>query len=412
MTSELSRRIGFTLGALLAYRLGTYIPLPGIDPAAWEQIYRAQAGGTLGLINMLSGGGIHRMAILALSILPYVSAAVIIQLISIVSPALGQLKKDGARGRKVIARYTVSLTVLLAVFQSYGVATGLEGAGNVVSDPGWLFRLSTTVTLTGGTMVLVLLSELITVRGIGNGVSLLLAVGIVVELPMALVTMFELGRQGVLSGNAILGVFALAIAGTGFVVMMERAQRQVPIEFPRRQAGPRMIGGRSHLSVKLNSAGMIPANLAAGILLVPVTTIASFGGGRGPDGWSAFAGQLAHGRPLFMILYAGMILFLAFLYTAFVFNPTEAAETLRKHGGLIAGVGPGEGTAEYIDYVLSRITCIGAVYLVLVFLLPELLVAYTVLPFYFGGASLLIVVCTMVDLIAEVQGYRLLERGG
>jgi preprotein translocase subunit SecY len=404
---ELKKRIWFTLGALLVYRLGTYIPLPGIDPTAWEQIFRTQSGGILGMFNMFAGGGIHRMAIFALNIMPYISASIIIQLMTTVSPTLEQLKKEGESGRKMINQYTRYLTVLLAAFQSYGISIGLEGSGQVVSDPGLFFRISTVITLTGGTMFLMWLGEQITARGIGNGISLIILAGIVAELPSAVAGTLELGRQGALSTGLILVVLAMAVVVIAFIVFMERAQRRLLIQYPKRQVGNRMFEGQSsHLPLKLNTSGVIPPIFASSLLLLP-TTVANFNAGQGPEWLNLITTQLGHGRPLFLVLYVGLIIFFAFFYTAIVFNPTETAENLKKHGGFIPGIRPGERTAEYIDYVLSRITVIGAGYLAIVCLLPEILISYAAVPFYFGGTSLLIVVSVTMDTVAQVQGYLL-----
>ncbi|MBX9828313.1 MAG: preprotein translocase subunit SecY [Xanthobacteraceae bacterium] len=405
---ELKKRIWFTLGALLVYRFGTYIPLPGIDPTAWDQIFRTQAGGILGMFNMFAGGGIHRMAIFALNIMPYISASIIIQLMTTVSPTLEQLKKEGEQGRKVINQYTRYLTVVLAAFQSYGIAIGLEGAGNVVSDPGMFFRISTAITLTGGTMFLMWLGEQITARGIGNGISLIIMAGIVAELPSAIAGMLELGRQGALSTGLILVVIVMAVVVIAFIVFMERAQRRLLIQYPKRQVGNRMFEGQSsHLPLKLNTSGVIPPIFASSLLLLP-TTIAQFNAqGGGPEWWQIIVTQLSHGRPAFLILYIALIVFFAFFYTAIVFNPTETADNLKKHGGFIPGIRPGERTAEYIDYVLSRITVVGAAYLAIVCLIPEMLIAYAAVPFYFGGTSLLIVVSVTMDTVAQIQGYLL-----
>jgi len=404
---ELKKRIWFTLGALLVYRFGTYIPLPGIDPSAWDQIFRSQAGGILGMFNMFSGGGIHRMAIFALNIMPYISASIIIQLMTTVSPTLEQLKKEGEQGRKIMNQYTRYLTVLLAAFQSYGIAVGLEGAGNVVTDPGWFFRIATVITLSGGTIFLMWLGEQVTSRGIGNGISLIILSGIVAELPSAIAGTLELGRQGALSTGLILVVLVMAVAVIGFIVFMERAQRRLLIQYPKRQVGNRMFEGQSsHLPLKLNTSGVIPPIFASSLLLLP-TTVANFNAGQLPDWAAAIVAQLSHGRPLFLILYVALIIFFAFFYTAIVFNPTETADNLKKHGGFIPGIRPGERTAEYIDYVLSRITVIGAGYLALVCLLPEILISYAAVPFYFGGTSLLIVVSVTMDTVAQIQGYLL-----
>ena len=404
---ELKKRIWFTLGALLVYRLGTYVPLPGIDPNVWSQIFKSQAGGILGMFNMFAGGGINRMAIFALNIMPYISASIILQLLTTVSPQLEALKKEGESGRKVINQYTRYLTVVLAMFQAYGIAVGLEGAGNVVADPGLFFRLSTTITLVGGTMFLMWLGEQITSRGIGNGISLIIMAGIVAELPSAIAGTLELGRQGALSTVFILAIIIMAVAVIALIVFVERAQRRLLIQYPKRQVGNKMFEGQSsHLPLKLNTAGVIPPIFASSLLLLP-TTIAQFNAGKGPEWFQWLTTQLAHGRPLFLVLYLGMIVFFAFFYTAIVFNPTETADNLKKHGGFIPGIRPGERTAEYIDYVLSRITVIGAIYLAVVCLVPEILISYASVPFYLGGTSLLIVVSVTMDTVAQVQGYLL-----
>jgi len=408
---ELKKRIWFTLGALLVYRLGTYIPLPGIDPNAWDKIFNQQSGGILGMFNMFAGGGIHRMAIFALTIMPYISASIIIQLMTTVSPTLEQLKKEGEQGRKMINQYTRYLTVVLAAFQAYGIAIGLEGAGtgSVVADPGWFFRISTVITLTGGTMFLMWLGEQITQRGIGNGTSLIIMSGIVAQLPSAIAGTLELGRQGALSTGLILIVLLMAIAVITFIVFMERAQRRLLIQYPKRQVGNRMFEGQSsHLPLKLNTSGVIPPIFASSLLLLP-TTLASFTSTQGSaTGWlTTVTTLLSHGRPLFLVLYVALIVFFAFFYTAIIFNPTETADNLKKHGGFIPGIRPGERTAEYIDYVLSRITVIGAAYLAIVCMFPEMLIAYAAVPFYFGGTSLLIVVSVTMDTVAQVQGYLL-----
>jgi preprotein translocase subunit SecY len=404
---ELKKRIWFTLGALLVYRLGTYIPLPGIDPSAWEQIFRTNSGGILGMFNMFAGGGIHRMAIFALNIMPYISASIIIQLMTTVSPELEKLKKEGEQGRKVMNQYTRYLTVLLAAVQSYGIAVGLEGFGQTVADPGLFFRISTVITLTGGTMFLMWLGEQITSRGIGNGISLIILSGIVAELPAAIAGTLELGRQGALSTGLILVVILMAVAVIAFIVFMERAQRRLLIQYPKRQVGNKMFEGQSsHLPLKLNTSGVIPPIFASSLLLLP-TTVANFNAGQIPDWLAAITAQLGHGRPLFLVMYVALIVFFAFFYTAIVFNPTETAENLKKHGGFIPGIRPGERTAEYIDYVLSRITVIGAAYLAIVCVLPEILISYAAVPFYFGGTSLLIVVSVTMDTVAQIQGYLL-----
>ncbi len=404
---ELKKRIWFTLGALIVYRFGTYIPLPGIDPSAWDQIFRSQAGGILGMFNMFAGGGIQRMAIFALNIMPYISASIIIQLMTTVSPTLEALKKEGESGRKVINQYTRYLTVVLAMFQAYGIAIGLEGAGNVISDPGWFFRIATVISLTGGTMFLMWLGEQITARGIGNGISLIIMAGIVAELPSAIAGTLELGRQGALSTGLILVVLVMAVVVIAFIVFMERAQRRLLIQYPKRQVGNRMFEGQSsHLPLKLNTSGVIPPIFASSLLLLP-TTVANFNAGEGPSWLQWIVTNFSHGRPLFLISYIALIVFFAFFYTAIVFNPTETADNLKKHGGFIPGIRPGERTAEYIDYVLTRITAVGALYLAIVCLIPEILISYAAVPFYFGGTSLLIVVSVTMDTVAQVQGYLL-----
>jgi preprotein translocase subunit SecY len=403
---DLKKRIWFTLGALIVYRLGTYIPMPGINPDAFADAFKNASGGILGLFNMFSGGAVERMAIFSLNIMPYISASIIFQLLQTVSPSLEQLKKEGEAGRKILNQYTRYLTAVLAAFQAYGIAIGLEGSGNIVPDPGWFFRISTVITLTGGTMFLMWLGEQITARGIGNGTSLIIMAGIVANIPNAIASTLELGRQGAISTGLILAVILVAVAVIAFIVFMERAQRRLLIQYPKRQIGNQMFEGQSsHLPLKLNTSGVIPPIFASSLLLVP-TTVANFSQG-GPEWLTYITTLIGHGRPAFMVLYIGLIVFFAFFYTAIVFNPVETADNLKKHGGFIPGIRPGERTAEYIDYVLTRITVIGAGYLALVCLLPELLVSYAAVPFYFGGTSLLIVVSVTLDTVAQIQGYLL-----
>ena len=408
---ELKKRIWFTVAALLVYRLGTYIPLPGIDPSKWDEIFRTQSGGFLGMFNMFAGGGIHRMAIFALAIMPYISASIIIQLMTTVSPELEKLKKEGEQGRKVMNQWTRYLTVVLAAAQSYGIAVGLEGYGQAVSDPGMFFRLSTVITLTGGTMFLMWLGEQITSRGIGNGISLIILSGIVAELPTAIANFLDFGRQGVLSTPLILGVILMVVAVIAFIVFMERAQRRLLIQYPKRQVGNRMFEGQSsHLPLKLNTAGVIPPIFASSLLLLP-TTIAGFNGNQLPawlgGEWTGELFAMLSQGPVHLTFYVALIVFFAFFYTAIVFNPTETAENLKKHGGFIPGIRPGERTAEYIDYVLSRITVVGALYLAAVCILPEILRTSASVPFYFGGTSLLIVVSVTMDTVSQIQGHLL-----
>ncbi len=405
--SELKKRIWFTLGALIVYRLGTYIPMPGINPDALAEVFKGAQGGIIGLFNMFSGGAVERMAIFALNIMPYISASIIIQLLTSVSPTLEALKKEGEAGRKQINQYTRYLTVVLAVFQAYGIAIGLESSGNVVADPGWFFRITTVITLTGGTMFLMWLGEQITSRGIGNGTSLIIFGGIVAELPGAFIRTLELGREGAISTVVILAVLVVAILVIAFIVFMERAQRRLLIQYPKRQVGNKVYEGQSsHLPLKLNTSGVIPPIFASSLLLVP-TTIASFTQNDGPSWLQSISSFLAHGQPLYMALYVLLIVFFCFFYTAIVFNPVETADNLKKHGGFIPGIRPGERTAEHIDYVLTRITVVGAAYIAAVCLFPEMLISYAALPFYFGGTSLLIVVSVTMDTVAQVQGHLL-----
>tara|TARA_R110002020_G_scaffold67579_1_gene177441 strand:+ start:128 stop:1471 length:1344 start_codon:yes stop_codon:yes gene_type:complete len=405
---DLKKRIWFTLGALLVYRLGTYIPMPGIDPAALAQAFQQQSTGILGLFNMFSGGAVGRMAIFALGIMPYISASIIIQLMTSVVPSLEQLKKEGEQGRKVINQYTRYGTVLLATFQAYGIAAGLETQAGLVVDPGWFFRVSAVITLVGGTMFLMWLGEQITSRGIGNGISLIIFAGIVAHLPAAIANLLELGRTGALSTTIILLVIVVAVACIAFIVFVERAQRRLLIQYPKRQVGNRMFqGDTSHLPLKLNTAGVIPPIFASSLLLLPVTVANFTDTSQLPDWATAVVASLGHGQPLYMLIYAALIGFFAFFYTAVVFNPKDTADNLKKHGGFIPGIRPGERTAEYIDYVLTRITVIGAIYLVLICLLPEFLISAAGVPFYLGGTSLLIVVSVTMDTVAQIQGHLL-----
>ena len=404
---ELKKRIWFTLGALFIYRLGTYIPLPGIDPAAFQANFTSHKQGVLELFNMFSGGAVQRMAIFALNIMPYISASIIIQLLTSVVPSLETLKKEGEAGRKVINQYTRYLTVFLALFQAYGIAVGLEGQAHVVTSPGWFFRISTVLTLMGGTMFLMWLGEQITSRGIGNGSSLIIFAGIIAAFPAAIANTLELGRQGAISTSLILVVMVMSVAVIAFIVFMERAQRRLLITYPKRQQGNRVYEGQtSFLPLKLNTSGVIPPIFASSLLLLP-TTIANFS--QGKDGGTGILGlvttYLGHGRPLYMLAYIGLIVFFAFFYTAIVFNPQETADNLKKHGGFIPGIRPGERTSQYIDKILMRVTVLGAAYLALICLLPEILISYAALPFYFGGTSLLIVVSVTMDTVAQIHGH-------
>ena len=352
---DLKKRIWFTLGALLVYRLGTYIPLPGINPEAFAQAFAQQSGGVLGLFNMFAGGAVERMAIFALGIMPYISASIIMQLMTSVVPTLEQLKKEGEQGRKVINQYTRYGTVLLATLQAYGIAVGLDSSqSGIVTDPGWFFRISCVITLVGGTMFLMWLGEQITARGIGNGISLIIFAGIVAALPGAVAQMLELGRTGAMSTGLIILVIVIAVAVIAFIVFVERAQRRLLIQYPKRQVGNRMFqGDSSHLPLKLNTAGVIPPIFASSLLLLPAT-LAGFSNTTDLPGWaSTVLATLGHGQPAYMLFYAAMIAFFAFFYTAVVFNPKDTADNLKSHGGFIPGIRPGERTAEYIDFVLT-----------------------------------------------------------
>jgi preprotein translocase subunit SecY len=403
---DLKKRIWFTLGALLVYRLGTYIPMPGINPQAFAQAFQQQSGGVLGMFNMFAGGAVERMAIFALGIMPYISASIIMQLMTSVIPTLEALKKEGEQGRKIINQYTRYGTVLLAVVQAYGISIGLESGANIVADPGWFFRASAVITLVGGTMFLMWLGEQITARGIGNGISLIIFAGIVAGLPSALGGTLELGRTGALSTGIILAILILAVVLVAGIVFFERAQRRLLIQYPKRQVGNRMFqGDTSHLPLKLNTSGVIPPIFASSLLLLPAT-LAGFSDTTTLPAWaSTILATVGHGQPLYMLLYGGMIAFFAFFYTAIVFNPKDTADQLKKHSGFIPGYRPGERTAEYIDYVLTRITAVGALYLVVVCLIPEFLISATGVPFYLGGTSLLIVVSVTLDTVAQVQGH-------
>ncbi len=405
--TELKKRIWFALGALLVYRLGTYIPIPGIDAQALADVFRQNQSGLLGMFNMFAGGAIGRMAIFALGIMPYISASIIIQLMTTVSPHLEQLKKEGEAGRKTINQYTRYGTVLLAILQGYGIAVGLEGSGSVVIDPGWYFRFSTVITLVGGTVFLMWLGEQITARGIGNGISLIIFAGIVAELPSALVGTLELSRQGALSTVIIFAIAIMAMVVIAVIVFVERAQRRLLVQYPKRQVGNKMFGGESsHLPLKLNTAGVIPPIFASSLLLLPAT-IAGFSQGQGPEWINSITALLGPGQPLYLLFYVTGIVFFAFFYTAIVSNPSEMADNLKKYGGFIPGYRPGERTAKYIDYVMTRITTVGAMYLALVCVLPEFLRSYAAVPFYFGGTSLLIVVSVTMDTVSQIQSHLL-----
>ncbi len=404
--TDLKKRIWFTLGALIVYRLGTYIPLPGIDPVAFGRAFDSQSQGVLGLFNMFSGGAVKRLAIFALGIMPYISASIIIQLMTSVVPTLEQLKKEGEQGRKVINQYTRYGTVILATLQAYGIAAGLSGSQGIVTDPGWFFMLSSVLTLVGGTMFLMWLGEQITARGIGNGISLIIFSGIVAAMPTALAQLFEGARTGAITTLVLLAVLVSAIALIGLVVFVERAQRKLLIQYPKRQVGNKMFqGDSSHLPLKLNTAGVIPPIFASSLLLLPVT-IANFAASSDLPGWLSYiTAQLGRGQPLYLFIYASLILFFAFFYTAIVFSPKDTADNLKKHGGFIPGIRPGERTATYIDYVLTRITVAGALYLVFVCLIPQMFLTNMGISVFLGGTSLLIMVSVTMDTVSQIQGH-------
>jgi preprotein translocase subunit SecY len=409
--TELKKRLWFTLGALVIYRLGTYIPLPGIDPQALKEIFSQQAGGILGMFDMFAGGAFSRMTIFALGIMPYISAAIIMQLLTAVSPHFEALKKEGEAGRKKITQYTRYGTVFLATLQGYGISVGLEGMtgaqGSAVLEAGVFFRATTVITLVGGTIFLMWLGEQITARGVGNGISLIIFAGIVANLPSALAGTLELGRTGALSALVIVVLLAMAVGVITLIVFVERAQRRVVVQYPKRQVGQKMFGGEStHLPLKLNTAGVIPPIFASSLLLLPIT-VAGFSAGQGPEWLTLLTSYLGRGAPIYLLIYSSLIAFFAFFYTSVVFNPTETADNLRKNGGFIPGMRPGKNTAEYLDYVLTRLTVVGAIYLVSISILPELLISQYAVPFYFGGTSLLIVVTVTMDTVAQVQSHLL-----
>jgi preprotein translocase subunit SecY len=407
--TELKKRIWFTLGALIVYRFGTYVPVPGVDAGVMGELLAQHGGGILGMFDMFSGGALGRMTVFALNIMPYISASIIIQLMTAAVPSLEALKKEGEAGRKKLNQYTRYLTVFIAIFQAYGIAAGLEGIrgtfGPAVPDPGGFFRLSCVITLVGGTMFLMWLGEQITARGVGNGISLIIFAGIVANLPSALVSTLELGRTGALSTLFILAFLVIALAVIALVVFVERAQRRIPVQYPKRQVGNRMFGGENtHLPLKLNTAGVIPPIFASSLLLIPAT-LQGFSQESEETWLTWIAGTLAHGQPLYMALYMALIIFFAFFYTAVVFNPQETADNLKKYGGFVPGIRPGQNTAEYFDRVLTRLTAVGAIYLSLVCLLPEILISRYGVPFYFGGTSLLIIVSVTMDTVAQVQSH-------
>ncbi len=410
--TELRKRIWFTLGALIVYRIGTYIPVPGVDATVMGQLLAQHGSGILGMFDMFTGGALGRMTVFALNIMPYISASIIVQLMSSAIPSLETLKKEGEQGRKKLNQYTRYLTVLIALFQAFGISKGLEtmhgASGPAVIDPGAFFVFSCVVTLVGGTMFLMWLGEQITARGVGNGISLIIFAGIVANLPHTVSSLLQLAYTGGLSAFAVIAFFVIALAAIAFIVFMETAQRRVVIQHPKRQVGNRMYGGdTTYMPLKVNTAGVIPPIFASSILLIPATLI-GFSNPTSEPGWLAFLGQeLGQGQPLYLALYAGMIIFFSYFYTAIAFNPQETADNLKRSGGFVPGRRPGTNTAEFFDYVLTRLTTIGAIYLTLICLLPQVLVGRYNLPFYFGGQSLIIIVSVTMDTVTQIQSHLL-----
>jgi preprotein translocase subunit SecY len=421
--TDLKKRLWFTLGALVLFRFLSFVPLPGIDPTALSSLFETTRGGVLDFFNMFSGGSLERMSLIALGVMPYITASIVMQLATSMSPTLGQLKKEGEAGRKKINQYTRYGTVILCAIQGYFMAAALETWGasagqSAVVDPGMMFRITVVISLVGGTMFLMWLGEQITSRGIGNGISLIIMAGIVAQLPTALAQMFEGGRTGSLDPFIILVIVALALGLIIFICFMERAQRRVPIQYPKRQSARGQVQQeRSHLPLKVNTAGVIPPIFASSLLLMPLT-IAQFAGQEqsGDSWWSEFVititTALQHGAPLYMFMYGAFIVFFCFFYTAVVFNPEETAENLKKYGGFIPGIRPGKRTEEYLDYVLTRVTVVGAAYLALICLIPEFLIARAGIPFYLGGTSLLIVVNVTMDTVSQIQSHLIAHQYG
>ncbi len=409
--TELKQRLLFVLGALIIARVGSFIPIPGIDPFILKEIFEQQSSGVLGMFNVFSGGALGRMTIFALTIMPYISASIILQLLTVASPHLAALKKEGEAGKRKINQYTRYGTVALAILQGFGIAVGLEGmtggtGASAVIDPGLFFRFTATATLVGGTMFLVWLGEQITSRGIGNGISLIITVGIIAEFPSAFAQMFEMGRRGVISTEALILLFLGLIGIFAFIVFMERAQRRVVIQHPKRQMGNKMFQGEnSHLPIKLNMSGVIPPIFASSILLFPLT-IAGFNSGPDSSEWLTVAtSYLQHGSPLYVALYGGIVIFFAFFYTAVVFNVDDTADNLKKQGAYIPGYRPGQQTAKYLDYITTRITVVGALYLAFICVIPEIVISKYSLPLFLGGTSLLITVNVILDFVGQIQSH-------
>ena len=403
---DLKRRLLFLLGALIVFRIGSFIPVPGIDQLQLAELFKSQKGGILDMFNMFSGGALSRFSIFALGIMPYISSSIIMQLMTVVSPTLEALKKEGEAGRRKITQYTRYGTLGLALFQSLGIAIALESQRGLVVDPGLMFRLTAVVTLTTGTLFLMWLGEQITERGIGNGISLIIFAGIAAGFPHAIAGTLELARTGAFSVPFVLFIFALVVLVTAFVVFVERGQRKILVNYAKRQVGRKVYGGQtSHLPLKLNMAGVIPPIFASSIILFPATLVGWFGSTEGFTWLKDISATLSPGQPIYVILYASAIIFFCFFYTALVFNPKETADNLKKSGAFVPGIRPGDQTARYIEKIMMRLTLTGAIYVTLVCLLPELLIVWKNVPFYFGGTSLLIIVVVTMDFMAQVQAY-------
>ncbi len=409
--TELKQRLLFVMGALIIARVGSFIPIPGIDPFILKEIFEQQSGGVLGMFNVFSGGALGRMTIFALTIMPYISASIILQLMTVASPHLAALKKEGEAGKRKMNQYTRYGTVVLAILQGFGIAVGLESmtgssGSSAVIDPGLFFRFTATATLVGGVMFLVWLGEQITARGIGNGISLIITVGIIAEFPAAIASMFEMGRTGVIATEMLMLIFVGLVALFAFIVFMERAQRRVVIQHPKRQVGNKQYQGENtHLPIKINMSGVIPPIFASSILLFPLTIAGFNSGGDGPEWLTLVTSYLQHGSTLYVTLYALIVIFFAFFYTAVVFNVDDTADNLKKNGAYVPGIRPGQQTAKYLDYVTTRITVVGALYLAFVCAIPEIVISKYSLPLFLGGTSLLITVNVILDFVGQIQSH-------
>jgi preprotein translocase subunit SecY len=407
----LQQRIWFTLGALLVYRLGTYIPVPGIDPEAYAASFATASQGIAGMFNMFAGGAVERMAIFALNLIPYITASIVVQVVSSASPRLEALKKEGESGRRKLNQYTRYLAVVFCAVQAYGIAIGLEASQGVVLEPGWMFRITTVISLVGGTMFLMWLGEQITARGVGNGISLIIFAGIVANLPLTIAQTLQLSQEGAIPAWASAGLLVFAVVVIAVIVFFERAQRRLLIQYPKRQVGNKMFqGDTSHLPLKLNTAGVIPVIFGSSLLLLPATFASFSAQGDAPQWLQVTAALLGRGQPLYLILFAAFIIFFAFFYTSIVFNPTDTADNLKRSGGFIPGIRPGERTAQHIDYVLTRITVIGAAYLTVVALIPEVLLSQMAVSQFIGGTSLLIVVTVTLDTVSQIQSHLIAQQ--